>query len=34
MKYFFNGAFYDEKITPEIPACAAEISDDCWRGLL
>lgn len=34
MKYFFNGAFYDEKITPEIPAGAVEISDDCWRGLL
>lgn len=34
MKYFFNGAFYDEKITPEIPTGAVEISDDCWRGLL
>ena len=34
MKYFFEGAFYDPEITPEIPEGATELTDDVWRELL
>ena len=34
MKYFFEGAFYDPEITPEIPEGAAELTDEAWRELL
>ena len=34
MKYFVDGAFYDQGITPEIPEGAVELTDEEWQELL
>ena len=33
MKYFYNGAFYDKEITPDIPEGAVELTDEAWADL-
>lgn len=33
MKYFYNGAFYDREITPDIPEGAVELTDAAWADL-
>lgn len=33
MKYFYNGAFYDREITPDIPEGAVELTDAAWAEL-